>query len=196
MRARRCWSPWSCSAVAWPSIEPLQQVARELMHVAPEVLGVAVNYHDGDAPQILGSETQLLAGVASVPDRIGASVHLATFGSFVQSHRGQTGRMHAALAEAIGVTRARAEGRHPRVLDLYGGSGAIALGLATAGASVRLVESFAPAVASRPAQRAARAQGIEVDAECAERGGSVAWAGRRRRARFDAVVVNSSRGAG
>jgi 23S rRNA (uracil1939-C5)-methyltransferase len=176
------------------SLESLQRTARELMKAAPEVAGVAVNYHDGEAPQILGSETQLLAGVASVPDRVGGSVHLATFGSFVQSHRGQAGRVHAAVADATGVTRA---GPHtandearPRVLDLYGGSGAIALGLAAAGARVRLVESFAPAVAQ--ARAAARAQGLDVDTECADVAGALrALVGSR--ARFDAVVVNPPR---
>ena len=137
------------------------------MREAPEVLGVAVNFHDGDAPQILGNQTQLLAGVASAPDRVGRSVHLATFGSFVQAHRGQAGRVHALLAEVVGLSaRTKAPGRKPRMLDLYGGSGAIALGLAAAGASVRLVESFAPAVAQ--ARAAAKAQGRDVEAECAD----------------------------
>jgi len=160
------------------------------MHVAPEVLGVAANYHEGDAPQILGSETQLLAGAASVPDRVGISLHLATFGSFVQSHRGQASRVHAALAEAMGMACARGDGRRPRVLDLYGGSGAIALGLAAAGASVRLVESFAPAVAQ--ARAAATAQGLDVHAECADVAGALRGLVDLR-PRFDAVVVNPPR---
>jgi 23S rRNA (uracil1939-C5)-methyltransferase len=172
------------------SLESLEQTARELMQAAPEVLGVAANYHDGDAPQILGSETQLLAGVASLPDRVGIALHWATFGSFVQSHRGQASVVHATLAEAMGIACARAQGQRLRVLDLYGGSGAIALGLAAAGASVYLVESFAPAVAQ--ARAAASAQRLDVQAEC----GDVAGAVRRlveRRPRFDAVVVNPPR---
>ena len=172
------------------SLEPLERAARDLMQAAPEVLGVAVNFHDGDAPQILGSETQRLAGVSSAPDRVGISMHLATFGSFVQSHRGQAGRVHATLAEAIGVARAKAQGPAPRVLDLYGGSGAIALGLAASGASVRLVESFAPAVAQ--ARAAAQAQGLDVEAECADVAGALR-ALVENRARFDAVVVNPPR---
>jgi 23S rRNA (uracil1939-C5)-methyltransferase len=172
------------------STEPLAGAARELMEAAPEIVGVSVNFHDGEAPQILGSETNLLAGTASAPDRIGASVHFATFGSFVQAHREQATRVHAALAEAVALESARTSGRTPRVLDLYAGSGAIALGLATAGASVRLVESFAPAVAQ--ARAAARAQGLTVEADCAD----VATALRalvEGRASFDAVVVNPPR---
>jgi 23S rRNA (uracil1939-C5)-methyltransferase len=172
------------------SAEALARTARELMGALPEVLGVAANYHDGDAPQILGGETQLLAGVASAPDRVGLSLHLATFGSFVQSHRGQAIRVHATLAEAIGIACAKAQGRKPRVLDLYGGSGAIALGLAAAGASVRLVESFAPAVAQ--ARAAALAQGLDVHAECADVAGALRGLVETR-SRFDAVVVNPPR---
>jgi 23S rRNA (uracil1939-C5)-methyltransferase len=163
---------------ALASLELLERTAKDLMQAAPEVLGVAVNFHDGDAPQILGSETQRLAGVSSAPDRVGISMHLATFGSFVQSHRGQAGRVHAALAEALGVARARAEGRTPRVLDLYGGS------------SVRLVESFAPAVAQ--ARAAAVAQGLDLEAECADVAGALRGLVESR-SRFDAVAVNPPR---
>jgi 23S rRNA (uracil1939-C5)-methyltransferase len=172
------------------SVDRLVHAAQELMTAAAEVVGVAVNFHEGEAPQILGSETQVLAGAASAPDRLGASVHLATYGSFVQAHRGQAARVHALLADAFGLARAKAQGRKPRVLDLYGGSGAIALGLAAAGASVKLVESFAPAVAQ--VRAAARSQELDVDSECAD----VAAALRvmvDRGVRFDAAVVNPPR---
>jgi 23S rRNA (uracil1939-C5)-methyltransferase len=176
------------------SLDPLRRAARELMQTNPEVVGVAANLHDGEGPQILGMETTLLAGATSAPDRMGASVHLATFGSFVQAHRGQASRVHALLVEALGLVRARTHERErlalPRVLDLYGGSGAIALGLAAAGASVRLVESFEPAVAQ--ARAAAQQSGIDVDAHCQD----VAAALRtmvERRERFDAAVVNPPR---
>jgi 23S rRNA (uracil1939-C5)-methyltransferase len=136
------------------ALEPLRAVARDLMVELPEIAGVAVNFHDGDAPQILGNETVLLHGQSQIPDRLGTSTHLATFGSFVQAHRGQAERVHTMVAEALGVARAKADGKPLRVLDLYGGSGAIALGLAAAGAHVHLIESFAPAAAH--AQEAAR----------------------------------------
>ena len=182
--------------------EALRAAARELGARAPEIVGIAANYHDGDAPQILGSETQVLYGERSASDRLGVSVHLATYGSFVQAHRGQAARVHAILAEAIGLGRVpgphatRAAPRAPRVLDLYGGSGAIALGLAAAGATVRLVESFDPAV--QHVQAAAQAQSLPLTAECAD----VATALRgmcdrpdrgERAERFDAAVVNPPR---
>jgi len=172
------------------SLVPLEQAAHDLMNALPEVAGVAVNFHEGDAPQVLGAETQTLAGAGSAPDRLGASVHFATFGSFVQAHRGQAARVHVLLAEGIGLARARTQGRRLRVLDLYGGSGAIALGLAAAGASVRLVESFAPAVAQ--ARAAAESQSLDVQAECADVAGALRSLVAER-ARFDAVVVNPPR---
>lgn len=167
-----------------------ERSARDLMAAAPVVAGVALNYHEGDAPQILGNETVVVAGVTSAQDRLGASVHLATYGSFVQAHRGQAARVHAMLAAALGVERARTEGRTLRVLDLYGGSGAIGLGLAAAGASVVIVESFAPAVAN--VEMAARSASVDVRAVCSD----VASALRalvERGEPFDAAVVNPPR---
>jgi 23S rRNA (uracil1939-C5)-methyltransferase len=168
----------------------LERDARDLMRAVPQVIGVAVNFHEGDAPQILGAETRLLAGVTSAPDRVGSAVHFATFGSFVQAHRGQTERVHAILAESIGATSHGHGRRGSRVLDLYGGSGSIALSLAAAGSSVTLVEAFAPAVAQFRA--AARAQGFEVSAVCADVEAALRTMNARHE-QFDAVVVNPPR---
>ena len=175
------------------SLDALRAAAARLADAElPEVLGVSANFHEGEAPQILGSETALLAGVASAPDALGSSTHLATYGSFVQAHRGQAARIHALLAESLGLAAIAREGRGraPRVLDLYGGSGAIALGLAAAGAEVHLVESFAPAAAH--VKQAAEAQKLSVTGEC----GDVAMSVRamvERGERFDAAVVNPPR---
>jgi 23S rRNA (uracil1939-C5)-methyltransferase len=166
-------------------LERLRAAAAELMAVIPEVLGVAVNFHEGEGPQVLGKETMLLAGQASALDALGGSVHRATFGSFVQAHRGQAAHVHARVAAAV------FEGREaPRVLDLYGGSGAIALGLAARGAEVRMVESFAPAVDEARAR--ARALGLSLMAEHADVKDALArLAGHSDR--FDAAVVNPPR---
>jgi 23S rRNA (uracil1939-C5)-methyltransferase len=171
-------------------LETLHAAARELAAEAPEIIGIAANFHEGDAPQILGNETVTLFGATSAPDRLGASTHLATFGSFVQAHRGQAGRVHAMLVEALGIAGSKARGAPLRVLDLYGGSGAIALGLAAAGASVHLVESFPPAVAH--AQQAAASQKLDVVAECADVSAALKAASERAE-RFDAAVVNPPR---
>lgn len=169
-------------------LDPLREAATELTQALPEVVGVAVNFHVGDTPQVLGGETVVLTGVSAAPDRIGPSVHFATFGSFVQVHREQASRVHSMLVEALGLLRP--EARPARVLDLYGGSGAISLGLAAAGARVRLVEAFGPAVAQ--ANAGAAAQGLDVRAEKAD----VAIALRafsERGELFDAVVLNPPR---
>lgn len=166
--------------------EALDEAARALAAEAPSIIGVAVNFHDGDSPQILGTETAVVYGVAAAPDRVGRARAHATYGSFVQAHRGQAERVHATLVDVLGLDRQD----RPKVLDLYGGAGAIALALAHAGAEVHLVESFAAAAGH--AQDAARAQGLPVHCEASD----VASALRRlieQNARFDAVVVNPPR---
>jgi 23S rRNA (uracil1939-C5)-methyltransferase len=166
----------------------LRQAATELVRDLPEVLGVAANFHVGETPQVLGGETTVLAGVAAAPDRIGASMHFATFGSFVQVHREQASRVHALLVGALGLLRP--EPRPARVVDLYGGSGAISLGLAAAGASVHLVEAFGPAVTQ--ANAGAKAQGLDVHAEKADAAAALAVLAASP-GRFDAVVLNPPR---
>jgi 23S rRNA (uracil1939-C5)-methyltransferase len=171
-----------------PDLGPLREEAARLMQALPEVLGVAANFHSGDTPQVLGAETVPLSGAKSAPDRVGASVHLATFGSFVQVHRDQAARVHHLLAQTFGLPRADAD--RIRILDLYGGSGALALGLASSGASVYLIESFAPAVAQ--ARAAAEQQALDVQAECADVA-SAMHAACERHEQFDAVVLNPPR---
>jgi 23S rRNA (uracil1939-C5)-methyltransferase len=175
------------------STEALEHAAHVLLEAAPEVLGVACNFHDGDGPQVLGGETVLLAGVRAARDQLGASTHFATFGSFAQAHRGQAARVHALIAHALGLSLAPGSLPGPapaRVLDLYGGSGSIGLCLAGAGARVHLIESFAPAVAQ--ARAAAQAQRLSIDAQCADVAGGLRTLVERGE-RFDAVVVNPPR---
>lgn len=169
-------------------LRSLRAAAEELLQALPVVVGVAANYHPGDSPQVLGAATVPLAGASSAPDQIGACLHTATFGSFVQANRHQAARIHALLAQLVGLTRPR-EAR-PRVLDLYGGSGAIALGLAAAGARVKLVESFGPAVAQ--ARAAAHAQALDVEVDCDDVANALRGVVGRRE-RFDAIVVNPPR---
>ena len=168
----------------------LAKAARELASEAPEVLAVAANFHEGEAPQILGSETVVLHGPAAARDRLGASVHLATFGSFVQAHRGQAARVHAILAEALGAARAKERGRplsRPRSLRrLRRHRPRPRRGRR----QVHLVESFAPAVAH--ATEAAEEQGLPLTAEHADVATALRTIGQRGE-RFDAVVTNPPR---
>ncbi len=139
-------------------VEGLRATARALRARVSSVVGVALNLREGESPQVLGSELLVLDGAPSARDRIGEVAHVATYGAFVQAHRGQARRVHEALVEALEV------GPGMRVLDLYGGSGAIGLTLASAGARVQMVESFAPA--ARLAMEGSRGLGLEA------RGGS------------------------
>ncbi len=173
-----------------PNMDVLRGVARSLAEANPEILGVAANFHEGDSPQILGNETLHLFGATSVADKLGASVHLATFGSFVQAHRGQAERVHQTLVDALGVSRAAAQGKRLRILDLYGGSGAIAIALGVAGAEIHLVESFAPAV--EQARAAARAQNLRFSADHADCSTALRTLLERGET-FDAAVVNPPR---
>ncbi len=168
-------------------IERYRAAAQAICDSTPDVLGVALNLHLGDSPQVLGRETIVLCGVTTAVDRVGDSLHIATYGSFVQAHRKQAERVHRALEHALGLPT---KGARLSVLDLYGGSGAIALALAKEGARVEMVEAFAPA--AEQAQRAAKDQKLDVVA----RAGDVAAVLRElvaSKATFDAAVVNPPR---
>jgi 23S rRNA (uracil1939-C5)-methyltransferase len=166
--------------------ESLAVFARALLAELPDLVGVAASLHDGHSPQILGSETVLLAGEHEADDRVGRSLQIATFGSFVQAHRSQATRVHDIIAtHVIGDVKEKA-----RVLDLYAGSGAIALALAASGADVTCVEAFGPAAAriTRAAEREkASVRALHADVASAARDLA------ERDIRFDAVVVNPPR---
>jgi 23S rRNA (uracil1939-C5)-methyltransferase len=176
------------------SRDELREAGRAIRPLLPRVLGVAANFHDAEAPQILGSETLVLDGAASAEDCIGPTYHVASFGSFVQAHRGQAARVHSLLVRQVATlieTEGRRAGRPPRVLDLYGGSGAISIALAHAKNRVTMIESFAPA--TNNARIAAEAQNLhELDVrtgDVAEVVAAFATAGEK----FDAIVMNPPR---
>jgi 23S rRNA (uracil-5-)-methyltransferase RumA len=179
---------WVVERARTSDLTKLREAAASLMSDLPEVVGVAVNFHVGETPQVLGGETVTLSGASAAADRIGPSTHFATFGSFVQVHRDQASRVHALMVGALGLLRK--EARPARVLDLYGGSGAISLGLAAAGAHVHLVEAFGPAVAQ--AHAAAKAQGLDVHAERADAAAALR-ALSEQHVLFDAVILNPPR---
>lgn len=168
-----------------PAIETLRVLAQEIIRVDPFFAGIAVNFRKEGAPQILGDQTTLLAGVSEASDTHGRSTHLATFGAFVQAHRGQAARIHDEVISAFGLARGP-----KRVLDLYGGAGAIALALAAHGADVEVVESFGPA--AERARRAGKSQNVRLHATTSD----TAYALRdllQKKRHFDAVVANPPR---
>jgi 23S rRNA (uracil1939-C5)-methyltransferase len=179
-----------------PSREELKEAAAALRAYLPRVVGIAANFHDADAPQILGPDTLPLDGATRAQDRIGPTYHLATFGSFVQAHREQAARVHAMIAREISSLDLQGPQmivapERARVLDLYGGSGAISLALAHANTTVMMVETFAPAANNaRTAAEAQRLTGLEVrTGDVAEIVSELVDAGET----FDAVVMNPPR---
>jgi 23S rRNA (uracil1939-C5)-methyltransferase len=155
----------------------VEALADELVAL-PEVAGVGLNVRGG-GPQVLGPATEPLRGETVVEDRIGQTTVLATFGAFVQAHRGQA----VAVADAL-AARILALGPRPRVLELFAGSGAFGLDLARRGAVVELVESFEPAAAL--AAEAARRLGLDVRVRAGD-------AEQLPEAEFDVVVVDPPR---
>jgi len=120
-----------------------------------------------------------------VADRIDRAHVLATFGSFVQAHRGQARRITEAIAARVMGLSPR-----PRVLELYGGSGAFGLELAARGAEVQLVEAFAPA--AELAAKAAAQQGLALSARAADATAFTVDAAASGE-RYDVVLVDPPR---
>jgi 23S rRNA (uracil1939-C5)-methyltransferase len=171
-----------------PSRGALDAAATAVRNVAPDVLGVAVNYRSAKNPQVLGSTTRVLWGAEQVRDRAGGAYQIASYGSFVQAHRGQAERITALLASALSRAGLPAS---MHLLDLYAGSGALSLGFAKSGAKVTLVESFRPAAAA--AARAAEEQHIEGFTVRPGDAGQVLGTHVAEGAHFEAITANPPR---
>ncbi|HMJ14906.1 MAG TPA: pseudouridine synthase, partial [Polyangiaceae bacterium] len=167
----------------------LVQAARALSDACPQIAGVAVSYRAASAVQLLGSEPELLIGSAHTLDRIGGHLHEASFGSFVQTHREQAGKLHSHVVQELGSALGGLPSRH--VLELYAGSGAMGFSLAAAGARVTLAEQRRPA--AKAAQASAVLHGsdriVTLHGDAAETAERLAASGQR----FDAVLVNPPR---
>ncbi|MCC7537295.1 MAG: RsmD family RNA methyltransferase, partial [Deltaproteobacteria bacterium] len=160
--------------------------AEALLAASPHVAGVAASLRAASSPQLLGTDLRILAGPPLLAER-GPPDEPMTFarhGSFVQAHPVQAVALRAHVAMHVVASSARS------VLELYGGSGTLALSLARRGLDVTMVESFAPA--AEDARHAARAQSLRLDVRA-----SGASAALRRlteqHARFDAVVLDPPR---
>lgn len=173
-------------------VETLREAARALRQAHPEIRGIAVQLRFAGRPSPSASELVVLSGASELSDSLAVSDQAPTYQlvshtSFLHVHREQAGALRSLLtrlvAEFMGGARAR-------VLDLYGGTGAIALALAREGHDVTLVESYAAAVAL--ASRAAQAQRLAVEAVSGE-ASSVVRALASARASFDVVVANPPR---
>lgn len=170
-------------------LRELELFAPRLTASCPDVVSVAAHRRTA-RHTVLGGITEALRGPLEVHDRLapGLPPLLATHGAFVQAHRG----VAAAMIENIVAAVTANAPRHGRVLELFAGSGSLALTLAARGLHVTAVESFGPAVdrmrrAADDAGVADRVVGIAADAA------RVAVEASHRGERFDAVVVNPPR---
>jgi len=167
-------------------IADLEALARALCAESREVRSVAASFREAGAATVLGSGHVVLSGDEVAPHHLreNGPYHLAAHGAFTQAHLGQANAAYARIERALKELGAK------RVLELYAGSGALALQLAAAGCEVTAVEAFGPALAH--VERAAREQKLTLrtvngQAERALRGFDP------HAERFDALLVNPPR---
>lgn len=168
--------------------EAMARLASELRARCTEVVSVALSRRAKDAVQLLGSQHEILSGPAELRVRSsgGASYHYAAHGAFLQVHADTASSIYAHIQQQVSPTRDSA----PKVLELYAGSGALALSLAARGAQVTAVESFAPACERM--ERAAREQKLPLTVhagDSAQVAAALASAGQS----YDWVLVNPPR---
>jgi 23S rRNA (uracil1939-C5)-methyltransferase len=167
----------------------LRTLGDALRRALPAVAGIALARRPAGAVQLLGAAPRLLSGAGELPLRSspgGPYSYLAP-GAFTQAHADTSSAIQARIGERLAASGAL---RGLRVLELFAGSGALALTLAARGAEVSAVESFAPAC--ERLRRAAREQALPVrvlTGDAARQTRALADAGER----FDVVLVNPPR---
>ena len=168
----------------------VERLAARVFDEVSDVVSVAVGDRAPKAPRVLAVAPTIRHGASEARHRLDPEgpFHYASPGAFTQLHTGQALRVYEHVAERLaGVLGALAGAP---VLELYAGSGALALRLARAGAVVTTVESHAPA--ARLLERAAREQGLDLTARTGDAGALLAELSRSGE-RFRGLVVNPPR---
>ena len=166
----------------------LRQLAESVRSACPSIKSLAVSRRAHGAVQLLGGHVERLSGPAELKRhlRAGGPYHYATFGAFMQTHPDVAAAIYGAVRERVFAQA----GPRPRVLELYAGSGALALELAAAGAEVVAVEAFGPSC--ERLARAAREQQLPLEVlhgDAGELSRMLVQSGRS----FDVVIVNPPR---
>ena len=167
-------------------LDELREAARELRRRMPYIVGVAVSLRSLSRQQS-SSEFASLSGQTECKDALGSGYQLVSHTSFLHVHRRQAETLYELLAKAAHEVTG---GQKGKMLDLYGGTGAITLSLAQLGHETTLVESYPPAVSL--ASRAAQAQRLPVEVITGDVA-SVAKALASAGSKFDLVVANPPR---
>jgi 23S rRNA (uracil1939-C5)-methyltransferase len=170
--------------------DALERLVERVANEVPEVITVAAGERRPDSPRVLASAPRVRRGPPAARHRLadGGPYHYASPGAFTQLHAGQAARAYAAVTERLAALLGTLDAA--AILELYAGSGALALRLARSGARVTAVESHAPA--AELAERAAREQELPLSARTGDAGAVLAELARAGE-RYDAVVVNPPR---
>ncbi len=154
------------------------RAARALVREVPQLASVAVSRADPKGRRVMGSAPQVVAGSASLEERIDGVAYDVLPGAFFQVDPRQAAVLHRLVKEAVGDARS--------VLDLYAGVGAYALALAEGRDRVVAVEEVPSA--ARAAARRAPDHVTVVEGRVEDTADHPALAGR-----FDCVVLNPAR---
>ena len=129
-----------------PAFEPF---AAELRRAFPTVASVVLNLTRRKAQVAIGEEERVLAGSATIEEKLGGLTFEISSSSFFQTNTVQAERLLGAALEGLDLT-----GRE-RVLDIYSGTGTFTLPIAAQSLEAIGIESSAVAVqdAGRNAER-------------------------------------------
>jgi 23S rRNA (uracil1939-C5)-methyltransferase len=144
-----------------------ETLGEHLLAACPDLAGVAVSFGRAQGPQQLGSEPVAVAGRSELLDQAEGAELIALPGAFSQVHRDQADWIAREISLRLGRVLGSLAGA--RVLDLYGGSGALGLALAARGANVTIVESYRPAADAARRAGARFGDRVQVVAEDAGR---------------------------
>ncbi|HXF58232.1 MAG TPA: 23S rRNA (uracil(1939)-C(5))-methyltransferase RlmD [Candidatus Saccharimonadales bacterium] len=132
--------------------EALERLASELRAAFPSVASVVLNLTRRKAQVAVGEEERVLAGNATILERLGGLTFEISSNSFFQTNTEQAERLLDVAMEALALAGSE------RVLDVYAGTGTFTLPVAKRAAEAIGIESSDVAV--RDAERNAARNGI------------------------------------